>query len=67
MLLEQQRLEAVRANMGEIYENAIKKCIAGGSELGIGEKDDETDDSVAAKLSMTFYDDVIKKLGDAEV
>ena len=53
--------------MGEIYENAMRRCIAGGKELGIDEADDETNDAVGAKLSMAFYEDVVKKLGDVKV
>lgn len=66
-LLDEQRIADVGANMGEIYESATRKCIAGGRELGIEESDDETSDAVAAKLSMTFYEDVVKRLGDVRV
>lgn len=67
MLLEEQRVEDVGSNMGEIYENAMRKCIAGGKELGIDDSDDEMSDAVAAKLSMAFYEDVVKKFGDIKV
>jgi len=66
-LLEESRIQEVGSNMGEMYESATKKCLAGGSELGILETDDETSDAVAAKLSMAFYEDVVKKLGDVKV
>jgi hypothetical protein len=67
MLLEENRVADIGANMGEIYEHAMRKCIAGGRELRIDDKDDETNDAVAAKLSMAFYEDVVKKLGDVKV
>ncbi len=67
MLLHDSRMQDIGANMGEVYEISAKKCIAGGVELGIGEMEDETDDVVAAKLSMAFYEDVVKKLGDVKV
>lgn len=67
MLLDEDRMQAVGANLGEMYETATKKCIAGGVELGIGEMEDERNDTVAAKLSMAFYEDVVKKLGDVRV
>ena len=67
MLLEESRIQEVGSNMGEMYERATEKCLAGGIELGISETDDETSDAVAAKLSMTFYEDVVKKLGDVKV
>jgi hypothetical protein len=67
MLLDEKRVAEVGASMGEMYETATWKCIAGGSELGIGDNDDETSDAVAASLSMAFYEDVVKKLGDVKV
>jgi hypothetical protein len=67
MLLDDSKMHDVGANMGELYENATLKCIAGGVELSIGEMEDETSDVVAAKLSVAFYEDVVKKLGDVKV
>ena len=67
MLLEEQRVDDIGANMGEMYENATWRCISGGQELDIDENYDETSDAVAAKLSMAFYEDVVKKLGDVKV
>jgi len=67
ILLEDQRVADLGANMGEIYENATRKCISGGKDLGLEEADDETSDVVAAKLGMTFYEDVVKRLGDVRV
>ncbi|TVY81748.1 hypothetical protein LSUE1_G002820 [Lachnellula suecica] len=67
MLLESSRVQEVGSNMGEMYEKATAKCLAGGSELGVLDSDDETSDAVAAKLSMAFYEDVVKKLGDVKI
>ena len=67
MLMVQERMLEVGANMGEMYEMATRKCIAGGVELGIAESDDETKDVVATRMSMVFYEDVVKKLGDVKV
>ena len=67
MLLDDRKMQDVGANMGEIFEISTRKCIAGGTDLGIGEMDDEMSDAVAAKLSMAFYEDVVKKLGDVKV
>jgi serine/threonine protein kinase len=66
-LLADRMVADVGANMGEVYEEAMRRCIAGGRELGVEEHDDETSDSVAARLSMAFYEDVVKKLGDVRV
>lgn len=66
-LLDDHRIAEIGTNMGEIFEEATKRCISGGRELGLDETEDETDDAVAAKLSMAFYEDVVKKLGDVKV
>ncbi|QPC78927.1 hypothetical protein HYE68_009679 [Fusarium pseudograminearum] len=66
-LLKEDRVAAVGADMGERFEDAARKCMAGGEELGLGEGDDETQDEVAEKLSMTFYEDVVKRLGEVVV
>jgi hypothetical protein len=67
MLLDEGRMQELGAAMGGMYEIATAKCIAGGLELGIGDMEDERNDAVAAKLSMAFYEDVVKKLGDVRV
>jgi hypothetical protein len=66
-LLNDDRVAAVGADMGERFENATRKCLAGGEELGLGEGDDETQDEVAEKLSMTFFEDVVKRLEEVVV
>ncbi|KAH6679568.1 prion-inhibition and propagation-domain-containing protein [Halenospora varia] len=67
MLLQERQVNEIGANMGEIYETATLKCLAGGPQLGIEDNEDETNDTIAAKLSMAFYEDVVKKLGDVKV
>ncbi|CZT45816.1 uncharacterized protein RSE6_06171 [Rhynchosporium secalis] len=62
MLLEDERVAGVGAEMGELYECAMWKCVAGGKELGVGEGVDETGDAGAARLGMAFYEDVVKRL-----
>ncbi|KAK4232044.1 prion-inhibition and propagation-domain-containing protein [Podospora fimiseda] len=66
-LLAENQISELGACMGELYEAATKKCITGGKELGLSEDDDETDDAVAAKLSMVLHEDVVKRLGDIQV
>jgi hypothetical protein len=66
-LLAPDKIADLGANMGEIYEEAARKCIAGGRELRLLDSDDETNDAIAAKLSMAFYEDVVKKLADIKV
>ncbi|KAH6984856.1 prion-inhibition and propagation-domain-containing protein [Ilyonectria sp. MPI-CAGE-AT-0026] len=61
-LLTEDRVAAIGADMGEKFEEATRKCLAGGKELGLKDGDDETADEVAERLSMKFYDDVVKRL-----
>ncbi|KAH7143898.1 prion-inhibition and propagation-domain-containing protein [Dactylonectria macrodidyma] len=61
-LLIEERIAAVGADMGERFEEATRKCLAGGKELGLQDGDDETADDVAERLSMRFYEDVVKRL-----
>ncbi|KAL2270353.1 hypothetical protein VTJ83DRAFT_2537 [Remersonia thermophila] len=65
-LLEPDRIADLGACMGSLYETAARKCIAGGPELGLAggdDGDDETDDAVAARLSMVLHEEVVKRLG----
>lgn len=66
-LLLEDYIAEVGANMGEVFEEATMKCIAGGEHLGLADSDVETDDTVAARLSMRFYEDVVKQLDEVRV
>ncbi|KAK3990252.1 prion-inhibition and propagation-domain-containing protein [Cladorrhinum sp. PSN332] len=66
-LLAEQQISELGACMGERYETAAQKCIAGGKELGLSESDDETNDDVAARLSMVLHEEVVKRLGEIQV
>ncbi|KAK1999917.1 hypothetical protein LX36DRAFT_452731 [Colletotrichum falcatum] len=66
-LLVEHRITELGANMGELFEEAARKCIAGGEGLGLADGDVETEDDVAARLSMRFYEDVVKKLDGVRV
>ncbi|KAI5459842.1 prion-inhibition and propagation-domain-containing protein [Mariannaea sp. PMI_226] len=66
-LLSEARVAAVGADMGERFEEATRKCLAGGEMLGLHEGDDETASEVAERLSMKFYKDVVKRLEDVVV
>ncbi|KAK0646651.1 prion-inhibition and propagation-domain-containing protein [Cercophora newfieldiana] len=66
-LLAEEQIAELGACMGEVYEIAVRKCLEGGRELGLGEKDDETDDRVAARLSMVLHEQVVKPLGDVRI
>lgn len=66
-LLDSNIIEEIGARMGEKFENATRRCIAGGEELGLVEGGDETSDAVAANLSMAFYENVVQQLGSIRV
>lgn len=57
----------VGAEMGQRFEEATRACLAGGPELGLYPGEDETADDVAERLSVRFYEDVVKKLGEVVV
>jgi hypothetical protein len=66
-LLAEEQIAELGACMGAVYEAAARKCIAGGKELGLLKGDDETDDQVAARLSMVLHEDVVKPLGEIRI
>lgn len=66
-LLVDEQIAELGACVGEVYEAAARRCIAGGKDLGLSEDDDETNDAVAARLSMVLHEDVVKPLGDVRV
>ncbi|KAF6845439.1 hypothetical protein CMUS01_00014 [Colletotrichum musicola] len=66
-LLVEDQLAEIGASLGGVFEEATKKCIAGGEYLGLADGDVETDDKVAARLSVRFYEDVVKRLEDIRV
>lgn len=66
-LLAEERTAAVGACMGERFEEATRRCLAGGEGLGLGDGDDETDDEVAGRLFIKFHDEVVKRLGEVVV
>lgn len=66
-LLEEEQISELGACMGEVYEQAARKCLERGRELGLGEGDDETEDAVAARLSMVLHEEVVKPLGNVRI
>jgi hypothetical protein len=66
-LLSDDIVAGIGASMGEIYEKAARICISGGQSLGLEDGNDETDGAVAARLSMTFYENVVKELDSVVV
>ncbi|UKZ95589.1 uncharacterized protein TrAFT101_010419 [Trichoderma asperellum] len=66
-LLATERVADLGAEMGEKFEEAARRCLLGERELGLEPGDDETADEVAERLSVRYYDDVVKKLAEIVV
>ncbi|KAM7202140.1 Prion-inhibition and propagation domain containing protein [Naviculisporaceae sp. PSN 640] len=66
-LLAQDMISEVGACMGQVYEDATRKCLAGGQEFGLSDADDETDDAVAARLSRILYEEIVNALSDIRI
>ncbi len=66
-LLAREQVAELAANMGRVYGDATRKCISGGRDLGLDDAEDEMNDTVAAKLSMAFFEEVVKSLGEVRV
>ena len=54
-------------HMGEVYAEATRRCIEGGSAIGLREGDDEMDDYVVAYMGMMFYENIVKPLEEISV
>jgi hypothetical protein len=55
-------LGMLKAGMGRKYWSAVETCIKGGAELDVGEKDNEMDVIVGAKLQRAFTEKVVGNL-----
>ncbi|KAH8879883.1 hypothetical protein GQ53DRAFT_813689 [Thozetella sp. PMI_491] len=66
-LLAEDKIAELGASMGVVYEDATRKCIVGGRELDLEDSDDEADDAVAGKLSVAFYERVVRRLAAVRV
>ncbi|KAJ4858327.1 prion-inhibition and propagation domain-containing protein [Trichoderma breve] len=66
-LLAAESVADVGAEMGERFEEAARRCLTGEHELGLEVGEDETADEVAERLSVRYYDDVVKKLAEIVV
>ncbi|KAH7326369.1 prion-inhibition and propagation-domain-containing protein [Stachybotrys elegans] len=66
-LLRTDEIEEIGSCMGEKYEEATRRCLSGGKELGLQTDTDETADEVAEALSMKYYEKVVKKLEEITV
>lgn len=69
-LLERDRLDELGAHMGERFEEATRRCLAGEGELGLTSDEADkggADHIEAQKLQTGFYEGVVKKLAEIRV
>lgn len=67
-LLDPERLSELGANMGEKFEEATRKCLAGEGELGLSDDNEKAADYLEAqRLQTSFYEGVVKKLSEIRV
>jgi len=61
-LLREESMRELGARMGGMFKEVTRRCLEGGQELGIAVGEDEMEGRVAARLSMAFYEEVVKRL-----
>ena len=66
-LLEEENLNAIAANVGEVYREVVRRCLSGGAELGIQESANETDAEVGASMQEVFSERIVNKLGAIKI
>ena len=67
LLLNGEYLDGVAGRVGEVYVDAVRKCLAGGVDLGIEEGANEGDVEVGARMQEIFAEDVVGKLRDVKI
>ncbi|KAM3082457.1 hypothetical protein ACMFMF_002119 [Clarireedia jacksonii] len=68
ILMSEEMLLKIGGEMGEVVEEVVKRCIIGGKELGVFDGEDEMgDEKVVSRLGMSFFERVVKRLGDINV
>ncbi|KAL2048353.1 hypothetical protein N7G274_000264 [Stereocaulon virgatum] len=67
MLLEHEFLEGLKGVAGDLYEEAVRKCLVGGEELGLAKNADETDPEVGAAMHETYSREIVGKIRNMRV
>ena len=55
-------LETIRGATGEMYVEAVRKCLIGGEALGVQEHNDESGKEVGLRIQELFAKEVVHKL-----
>ena len=66
-LLQGDYFRCIEGDVGEVYAAVVKKCLAGGTELGIGQDAKETDAEVGAHMQEVFSQEVVGRLNDIKI
>ena len=67
LLLQGNYMSAIEGEVGEAYGAVVKRCLAGGEELGIEEDAQEMDVEVGAHMQGVFSEHVVNRLGDISI
>lgn len=60
-------LRDIENQVGELYGAAVRKCLAGGTELGIPEGANETNAEVGVLIQSKFSEEIVNKLEDIRI
>ena len=66
-LLEEGFQRDLENDVGEVYVAAVRKCLAGGQELGIPTGASETNPDVGAMMQAVFSEEIVNKLGEIKI
>ena len=67
LLLEGSYMSAIEGEVGESYAAVVKRCLAGGVEVGIVQDAREMDAEVGAHMQGVFSKHVVNRLGDISI
>ena len=66
-LLTSDFLESTDGAVGEVYVEAMRKCLMGGEEIGLYKKTEETEPEVGAAMLQVYSTEVVAKIGDIQL
>lgn len=66
-LLSEDSLNSVGVEIGERYRDVVRRCITGGTLLGVPESADESDPEVGAEMQQVLSKLIVGKLGSIQI
>ena len=67
LLLQGNYMSSIEGEVGETYAAVVKRCLAGGVELGIEQNAQEMDVEVGAHMQEVFSQHVVNRLGNINI